>query len=149
MLASMPHAAPEPHRAIAACLPYQYATTPWPPSSVPLDTASMRPKAGTTAPAGSTSILSSPPAMSFTLLAKSRAYSWKMSFADQVDCQRMEVGPVACWPLPIIGNASAEAPAAPARNLRRVVLLMDFLLLGVRASDARWECCLSHWNRRQ
>src|SRR5947207_8285348 len=43
-----------------------------------------------------------------------------MSFAGQVDCQRIVVGPVACWPLPIIGNARADAPAAPARNLRRV-----------------------------
>src|SRR5947209_27428 len=42
-----------------------------------------------------------------------------MSFAGQVDCQRRLIGPV--WPLEIIGNASAEAPAAPAMNLRRDV----------------------------
>jgi hypothetical protein len=75
--------------------------------------------AGTTAPAGSTSILRSPPVMSFTFLAKSFAYSWKMSFAGQVLCQRMEIGP---WALAIIGKPSAAAPpaaAAPVRNLRR------------------------------
>jgi hypothetical protein len=49
-----------------------------------LDTASSRPKAGTTAPAGSTSILRSPPVMSLTFLAKSSAYSWKISFEGQV-----------------------------------------------------------------
>src|SRR3954467_12131150 len=119
MLASIPHAAPEPQRAMAEFLPYQYASTPWPPSSVPFETASMRPKAGTTAFEGSTSILSSPPAMSFTFLAKSSAYSWKMSFVGQVDWKRRLIGPL--WPLEIIGNASAEAPAAPAMNLRRDV----------------------------
>jgi hypothetical protein len=58
--------------------------------------------------------------MSLTVLAKSCAYSWKMSFEGQVDWNRIDVGPVAAWPLPIIGNASAPAPVAPARNLRRV-----------------------------
>src|SRR6267142_1967788 len=78
------------------------------------------PNAGTTAPAGSTSILRSPPVMSFTFLAKSLAYSWKISFDGQVLCQRMEIGPCA---LAIIGKPSVAAPvaaaAAPVRNLRR------------------------------
>lgn len=69
MLASMPNEGPEPHSATAVFLPYQYATTPWPPSSVPADTASSRSKALTTAPAGSTSILSWPSAISLTLRA--------------------------------------------------------------------------------
>src|SRR5687768_8661503 len=62
--------------------------------------------------------------MSFTFFAKSLAYSWKMSFAGQVLCQRMEIGPCA---LAIIGKPSAAAPvvaaAAPRRNLRRVTLI--------------------------
>ena len=33
--------------------------------------------------------------MSLTFLAKSSAYSWKMSFDGQVLCQRMLIGP--CW----------------------------------------------------
>src|SRR5690606_12667132 len=69
MLASMPNDGPEPHSATAVFLPYQYATPPWPPSSVPADTASSRSNALTTAPAGSTSILSWPSAMSLTLRA--------------------------------------------------------------------------------
>ena len=66
--------------------------------------------------------------MSFTFLAKSFAYSWKMSFAGQVLCQRIEIGPCA---LAIIGKPSVAAPvaaAAPRRNLRRESLI-DFLLL--------------------
>ena len=59
----------------------------------PCDTASSRSKAFTTEPAGSTSILSAPPVMSLTFFAKSRANSWKMSFAGQVLCQRMVIGP--------------------------------------------------------
>src|SRR5258708_36931352 len=55
--------------------------------------------------------------MSFTVLAKSCAYSWKMSFDGHVDWNRMLMGPVC--PFEIIGAASAAAPAAPARNLRR------------------------------
>jgi hypothetical protein len=74
----------------------------------------------TTAPAGSTSILRRPPDMSFTFLVKSTAYSWKMSFAGQVDCQRMVIGDCATE---IIGKPAATAPAVPvaaaARNLRR------------------------------
>src|SRR5262245_35229709 len=57
--------------------------------------------------------------MSFTFLAKSLAYSWKISFAGQVLCQRIEIGPCA---FAIIGTPSAAAPpavAAPVRNLRR------------------------------
>ena len=78
--------------------------------------------------------------MSFTFLAKSRAYSWKMSFEGQVDCQRIVIGP---WALAIIGNARAEAPAAPARNLRREMGVAGFatgflsvmgVLLGVGCS---------------
>ena len=59
--------------------------------------------------------------MSLTFLAKSCAYSWKMSFAGQVDCQRIEIG-VACA-VAIIGKPSAAPAAAPElafRNLRRV-----------------------------
>ena len=59
---------------------------------MPFETASSSWKAGTTAPAGSTSILRSPPVMSLTFLAKSSAYSWKMSFDGQVLCQRMLIG---------------------------------------------------------
>jgi hypothetical protein len=59
--------------------------------------------------------------MSLTFLAKSWAYSWKMSFAGQVDCQRMLIGPA--WALAIMGNPAAAAPTLPvtaaARNLRR------------------------------
>src|SRR3954470_4618510 len=54
-----------------------------------------------------------------------------MSFDGHVDCQRIEVGPVAAWPLPIIGNANAPAPAAPARNLRRVGDGLDATVLSV------------------
>jgi len=58
--------------------------------------------------------------MSLTFFAKSRAYSWKMSFCGQVDCQRIVMGPCA---LATIGNASAAVPvaatAAPRRNFRR------------------------------
>src|SRR5882672_2185715 len=75
--------------------------------------------------------------MSFTFLAKSSAYSWKMSFDGQVDCQRMLIGPA--WPLAIIGNPRVAAPAvaaaAPARNLRReaVSVFLDWSLL-IRSS---------------
>ena len=47
--------------------------------------------------------------MSLTFLAKSLAYSWKMSFAGHVLCQRIEIGP---WALATIGNPSAAAPVA-------------------------------------
>ena len=77
--------------------------------------------------------------MSFTFLAKSLAYSWKMSFAGQVDCQRIAIG--VAWPFAIIGNARLAAPAvavAPARNFRRLTgfVSLMLLLLGV------WFCAL-------
>jgi len=60
--------------------------------------------------------------MSFTFLAKSRAYSWKMSFCGHVDCQRIVMGP---WALRTEGKPRAAAPAAasaaPVRNVRRDV----------------------------
>src|SRR5512137_985259 len=59
--------------------------------------------------------------MSLTFLAKSSAYSWKMSLDGQVLCQRIVIGP-AC-PLAIIGKPSAApvaaAPVAAFRKLRR------------------------------
>src|SRR5262245_22630683 len=63
--------------------------------------------------------------MSFTFLAKSLAYSWKISFAGQVDCQRMLIGPCA---LTTEGAATvaAEAMAAPRRNLRRLTVFEVF-----------------------
>ena len=76
---------------------------------MPFDTASSSWNAGTTAPAGSTSILRSPPVMSLTFLAKSSAYSWKMSFDGQVLCQRMLIGP---WALTTLGAATAAAARA-------------------------------------
>ncbi len=66
---------------------------------VPLLTASIRSNALTTAPAGSTSILSSPPDMSLTFLAKSPANSWKMSLVGQVLCQRIVTEPCALEPM--------------------------------------------------
>src|SRR5205823_8711239 len=58
--------------------------------------------------------------MSLTFLAKSSAYSWKMSFCGQVLCQRIVIGPCA---LATMGKPSAAAPvaatAAPVRNFRR------------------------------
>ncbi|MNS87489.1 hypothetical protein D3C72_1214360 [compost metagenome] len=131
----MPHAGPEPHSASAEFLPYQYAITPWPPSSVPLLTASIRSKALTTAPAGSSSIFKSPPDMAFTLATKSPANSWKMSLVGQVLCQRMVTGPCA---FTIAGNpiaaAPAAAPAAPPRKPRRetpVFLVLDAMSVSV------------------
>src|SRR5688572_29221914 len=73
----------------------------------------------------------SPPVMSFTFFAKSFAYSWKMSLAGQVLCQRIEIGPCA---LTIIGKPSVAAPvaaAAPRRNLRREALIANLLLVMV------------------
>src|SRR5262245_12711987 len=74
--------------------------------------------------------------MSLTFLAKSSAYSWKMSFCGQVLCQRIEIGP---WALTTIGKPRAAAPVAAAaallRNRRRGVSvracasLMSHLLL--------------------
>ena len=58
--------------------------------------------------------------MSLTFLAKSRAYSWKMSLVGQVLCQRMLIGPCA---LRTDGKPSVAAPAVTAaaavRKLRR------------------------------
>jgi len=58
--------------------------------------------------------------MSLTFFAKSSAYSWKMSFCGQVDCQRIAMGPCA---LTTFGKPSVAAPvaarAAPLRNFRR------------------------------
>src|SRR5579885_1744842 len=92
----------------------------------------MSPNAGTTAPAGSTSIFRSPPVMSFTSLPKSWAYSWKMSFDGQVDWKRNEIGP---WALAIIGKPRVVAPAAaavaPLRNLRREACGLDCSLIVV------------------
>jgi hypothetical protein len=53
--------------------------------------------------------------MSLTFLAKSSAYSWKMSFCGQVLCQRIEMGP---WALAIIGKPSAAAPPAATAALK-------------------------------
>src|SRR4029077_5376071 len=93
----------------------------WPPSSTPLETASSNWNAGTTAPAGSTSILRSPPVMSLTFLLKSIAYSWKISFDGQVLCHRILMGP---WALTTVGATTATlATAAPLRNLRRVAVV--------------------------
>src|SRR6476620_721101 len=90
---------------------------PWPPSSVPFDTASNRPNAGTTEPAGSTSIFSSPPVMSLIFLAKSSAISWKMSFEGQVLWNRKLV---VVWAVDTIGAAIAvAAPTVVAALLRK------------------------------
>ena len=74
---------------------------------------------GTTDPEGSTSIFSRPPAMSLTFLAKSLAYSWKMSLAGQVLWKRSEV----VCAIAMCGATMAPAPTAPAvadfRNWRR------------------------------
>src|SRR2546425_9640563 len=93
-----------------------------PPRSTlfPYTTLFRSPNAGTTAPAGSTSILRSPPVMSLTFLAKSSAYSWKMSFCGHVDCHRIVIGP---WAFTTAGKPRAAAPAAataaPVRKVRR------------------------------
>src|SRR6185503_5141741 len=57
-----------------------------------------------------------------------------MSFVGQVDCHRMVIGPVC--PFEIIGNARAVAPAAPARNFRRVgFAVLPALVASVMASS--------------
>ena len=96
---------------------------------LPVYSRHVTPKAGTTAPAGSTSILSRPPAMSFTFLAKSVAYSWKMSLAGQVLWNRNEVG--AAWAITI--GALRLAPAATAAPLSRLRRrgVMDFVIVSV------------------
>jgi hypothetical protein len=84
-----------------------------------LFTASRSWNAGTTAPEGSTSIFRRLPAMSLTFLAKSCAYSWKMSLVGQVLWKRI----VAVWARLMDGAASAPvataAVEAALRNLRR------------------------------
>src|SRR4029079_239517 len=93
-----------------------------PPSGTPCAPASSNGNAGTTAPAGSTSILRSPPVMSLTFLAKSCAYSWQISFDGQVLCHRMLIGPCAETTL---GAATAVAVAPAASTNRRRVVAFD------------------------
>src|ERR687895_659495 len=73
----------------------------------------------------------SPPVMSLTFLAKSSAYSWKMSFDGQVLCHRMLTGPCA-FTTAGAATLAAVATAAPLRNLRRDVLapsgVFDFVI---------------------
>src|SRR6478735_7317124 len=65
--------------------------------------------------------------MSLTFLAKSSAYSWKMSLAGQVLCQRMLVTPCA---LTITGAATeAAAPTAAVLRKRRRVDAPSLLVL--------------------
>jgi hypothetical protein len=67
--------------------------------------------------------------MSLTFLAKSLAYSWKMSFDGHVLCQRMLIGPCwACTDGAVTVAAAAVAPAA-IKNLRRVAVLESGFLL--------------------
>ena len=62
--------------------------------------------------------------MSLTFLAKSCAYSWKMSLAGQVLCQRMLVGPCA---LTMVGAATvAAAPTAAVFRKRRRLDVVSF-----------------------
>src|SRR6185312_13718400 len=66
--------------------------------------------------------------MSLTFFAKSWAYSWKMSLAPQVLCQRQVIGSCA---LTRVGRVivATDVAAAPRRNLRRVVVLSAFSLV--------------------
>src|SRR6185295_14020375 len=66
--------------------------------------------------------------MSLTFFAKSWAYSWKMSLAPQVLCQRQVIGSCA---LTMVGSAivATDVAAAPRRNLRRVVALSALSLV--------------------
>src|SRR2546426_4744904 len=92
--------------------------------------------------------------MSLTFFAKSRAYSWKMSFEGQVLCQRIEIGP---WALTIVGKPSVAAPAvaaaAPAKNVRRETargLLICSLLIESSIGKSGWMWLsrrYSSWNR--
>src|SRR5262249_9283066 len=111
--------APDPTGASAVVWRWCNRGPPRPPSGVPCEPAPSRPKAGTTAPAGSTSILRSPPVMSFTFFAKSSAYSWKMSFCGHVDCHRIVIGPCAFRTAGTPNVAAPAATAAPVRNVRR------------------------------
>src|SRR5689334_11257063 len=73
-----------------------------------------------------------------------------MSFVGHVDCHRMVMGPV--WPFAIIGNARAVAPAAPARNLRRVgFAVLPFWVASVMASSVvigLWRGAMRRAHRR-
>src|SRR3989304_3023941 len=92
--------------------------TPGPPAGVPFDTASIRPKAGTTAPAGGTPTLSSPPALPLTFWAEAGAYSGKMSLVGHVLCQRIVIGPCDLAAMGKPRVAAAAPPAATAAALR-------------------------------
>src|SRR5713101_7993584 len=72
--------------------------------------------------------------MSLTFLAKSSAYSWKMSFWGQVLCHRMVMGPCALATVGAVAAAAAPAAmAAPLRKDRRVCVAVSFTcsLIGV------------------
>src|SRR5262249_62415634 len=59
--------------------------------------------------------------MSLTFLAKSSAYSWKMSFDGHVLWKRKLIGPCALTTLGAV-TVAAVATAAPVKNLRRLVI---------------------------
>src|SRR3954451_13984592 len=67
--------------------------------------------------------------MSLTFLAKSLAYSWKMSFEGQVLCQRMLIGPVWAWTDGAAMVAVAAVAPAAIRNLRRLAVFESDLML--------------------
>src|SRR5437773_2484299 len=92
--------------------------------------------------------------MSFTFLAKSSAYSWKMSFCGHVDCHRIVIGPCA---FTTVGKPRAAVPAtaAPVRNVRRddagVVCESAMVHLRRRCLEVRRESSMlsgSYCNRR-
>src|SRR5689334_22370536 len=95
----------------------------------PLLTASSTCSAGTTAPAGSISILSRPPVRSEAFLHQSIANSWYRNFAGQVLWNLRVI--VAACALAIIGAARVVAPPAipAARNLRRGLFIVPPWLL--------------------
>src|SRR5215213_4112149 len=77
--------------------------------------------------------------MSLIFLAKSNAYSWKMSFDGQVLCQRMLIGPCACTTAGA-ATVAAVATAAPFRNLRRVlrpVLALSVIVVSSQSPHGR------------
>jgi len=55
--------------------------------------------------------------MAFTFLAKSSAYSWKMSFVGHVDWKRSVIGACATW---MVGAPTAAAAAPTATFLRKL-----------------------------
>ncbi|MNS66764.1 hypothetical protein D3C72_999910 [compost metagenome] len=66
--------------------------------------------------------------MSFTFLAKSLAYSWKMSLAGQVLWKRSDV----VWAMLTIGaDIAPAATAAPLRRLRRRGDLLSVMCLSI------------------